>query len=61
MKAIFCTKYGPPEVLQIKQCKKPAPRKDEVLIKIYAASVTNSDIFIRRRHPPKEKAKDNEE
>jgi NADPH:quinone reductase-like Zn-dependent oxidoreductase len=47
MKAIVCTKYGPPEVLQIKQCKKPVPRKDEVLIKIYAASVTNSDIFIR--------------
>lgn len=47
MKAIVCTKYGPPEVLQIKQWKKPVPRKDEVLIKIYAASVTNSDIFIR--------------
>jgi NADPH:quinone reductase-like Zn-dependent oxidoreductase len=47
MKAIVCTKYGPPEVLQIKQCKKPVPRKDEVLIKIYATSVTNSDIFIR--------------
>jgi NADPH:quinone reductase-like Zn-dependent oxidoreductase len=47
MKAIVCTKYGPPEVLQIMQCDKPVPRKDEVLIKIYATSVTNSDIFIR--------------
>lgn len=47
MKAIFCTKYGPPEVLQIKEYAKPIPRKDEVLIKIYATSVTDSDIFIR--------------
>ena len=52
MKAILCTKYGPPEVLQIKQCKKPIPRRDEVLIKIYAASVTNSDIFIRSSNIP---------
>jgi NADPH:quinone reductase-like Zn-dependent oxidoreductase len=47
MKAIACTKYGTPEVLQIKQCSKPTPKKDEILIKIYATSVTNSDIFIR--------------
>ncbi len=47
MKAIICTKYGPPEVLKIGEYKKPIPKKDEVLIKIYAASVTNSDIFIR--------------
>ncbi len=52
MKAIFCTKYGAPEVLQIKQCKKPIPKKDEVLIKIYATSVTNSDIFIRSSNIP---------
>jgi len=52
MKAIICEKYGPPEVLQIKQCKKPIPRKDEVLIKIYATSVTNSDIFIRSSNIP---------
>ncbi|MDD5774058.1 MAG: NAD(P)-dependent alcohol dehydrogenase [bacterium] len=52
MKAIICAKYGPPEVLQIKQCKKPVPGKDEVLIKIYAASVTNSDIFIRSSNVP---------
>ena len=47
MKAIVCSKYGPPEVLQITQYKKPVPKKDEVLIKIYATSVTDSDIFIR--------------
>jgi NADPH:quinone reductase-like Zn-dependent oxidoreductase len=52
MKAIICTKYGPPEVLQIQQRPKPVPKNDEVLIKIYAASVTNSDIFIRGSNIP---------
>ena len=47
MKAIECSKYGPPEVLQITKCDKPIPKDDEVLIKIYATSVTDSDIFIR--------------
>jgi len=52
MKVIVCTKYGPPEVLQIRQCKKPVPKQDKVLIKIYATSVTNSDIFIRSSNIP---------
>ncbi|OFY89939.1 MAG: NADPH:quinone reductase [Bacteroidetes bacterium RIFOXYA12_FULL_40_10] len=47
MKAIVCTKYGPPEVLKIKNVAKPIPKDDEVLIKIYATAVTNSDIFVR--------------
>jgi len=47
MKTIICSKYGSPEVLQIKEGRKPIPKKDEVLIKIYATSVTDSDIFIR--------------
>lgn len=47
MKAVVCTKYGPPEVLRIAQYQKPVPREDEILIKICATSVTNSDIFIR--------------
>jgi NADPH:quinone reductase-like Zn-dependent oxidoreductase len=47
MKAVVCTKYGPPEVLRMTQYKKPIPREDEILIKICATSVTNSDIFIR--------------
>lgn len=47
MKAAICTRYGPPEVLQIVQYQKPVPRDDEILIKICATSVTNSDLFIR--------------
>jgi NADPH:quinone reductase-like Zn-dependent oxidoreductase len=47
MKAVICPKYGSAEVLQITQCKKPIPKEDEVLIKIYATSVTDSDILIR--------------
>lgn len=47
MKAILCPKYGTAEVLQLVQVNKPKPKDDEVLIKVYATSVTNSDIFIR--------------
>jgi NADPH:quinone reductase-like Zn-dependent oxidoreductase len=52
MRAIVCTKYGPPEVLKLVERAKPVPRDDEVLIKIYATSVTNSDIFIRGSQIP---------
>jgi NADPH:quinone reductase-like Zn-dependent oxidoreductase len=52
MKAIICKKYGPPENLEIVERKKPAPKNDEVLIRIYATSVTDSDIFIRSSNVP---------
>lgn len=47
MKAFVCERYGPPEVLRLAERPKPVPKADEVLVKIYATSVTNSDLFIR--------------
>jgi len=47
MKAIVCTKYGPPEVLQLQEVEKPAPRNNEVCIKIFATAVTASDCIVR--------------
>ncbi|MBN2089287.1 NAD(P)-dependent alcohol dehydrogenase [candidate division KSB1 bacterium] len=47
MKAIVCTKYGPPEVLQVQEVEKPIPRNNEVLIKIHAATVTTGDVNVR--------------
>jgi NADPH:quinone reductase-like Zn-dependent oxidoreductase len=43
MKAILYTKYGSPDVLQVKEVEKPAPKDDEVLIKVYAAELTKAD------------------
>lgn len=47
MKAVKCTKYGPPEVLKIVEVEKPIPKDNEICIKIHATAVTSSDIFIR--------------
>jgi NADPH:quinone reductase-like Zn-dependent oxidoreductase len=47
VKAIVITKYGSPDGLQLKEVEKPTPKEDELLIKIYATTVTKGDVILR--------------
>jgi len=51
MNAIVLEKYGPPDVLQLREVDKPTPKANEVLIRIYAAAVTATDPVDRKGEP----------
>jgi len=51
MKAIVCTKYGSPEVLQLKEVEKPIPKNNEILVKIYAIPIATEDPLQRKGKP----------
>ena len=51
MKAIIYTKYGSPDVLQLKEVQKPVPQDNEVLIKVYATTVNRTDCATIRAKP----------
>lgn len=52
MKAMVCTKYGKPDVLQFQEVEKPIPKENEILIKVHATTVTSGDCRVRSFNSP---------
>ncbi|MGF7032279.1 NADPH:quinone reductase-like Zn-dependent oxidoreductase [Paenibacillus mucilaginosus] len=52
MKAMVCTQYGSPDVLELREVAKPAPKAKELLVRIHAAAVTSGDIRVRTFNSP---------
>ncbi|MFN2167862.1 MAG: alcohol dehydrogenase catalytic domain-containing protein, partial [Anaerolineae bacterium] len=53
MRAVVCTAYGPPEVLELRDVAKPVPKADDVLVKVHATTVHVGDVRIRRFDVPR--------
>jgi NADPH:quinone reductase-like Zn-dependent oxidoreductase len=51
MRAAVCTRYGPPEVLELQEVSRPAPGRRDVLVRVHAAAVSVSDCYIRSGIP----------
>ena len=53
MRAVVCTAYGPPDVLELQEVEKPVPKDHEVLIKVHATTAHRGDVRIRSFDVPR--------